>query len=224
MADPGYARIEKVSATATRNGILYGDDVTRFDINTLTRSADEKIAATENPRHRSMLQNMRRHLLLEIAGRWREVLSPKMIVDHPVYHINEKHRSLVLAGADEVERFYDSMFSAGLPAFGPVEERIAVADWGIAAESLFVQPLPGWVLLEQGEELDDPGGWYELTHWQASFWPFDEQCRLLGEHIYEDVASREITQIDGSGLVMPEEAARILAPLLERETEFLDRL
>ncbi|MFF7633042.1 hypothetical protein ACFZB9_07795 [Kitasatospora sp. NPDC008050] len=60
------------------------------DITTLTRGADLLLDRTENPLHRRILENYRRHALLEVTGRWREVVhDPAMIVDHPVYHYIE---------------------------------------------------------------------------------------------------------------------------------------
>ena len=37
----------------------------------------------DNPRHRAILKNYRRHGLLEVAGRYKELLAPDMTVEHP---------------------------------------------------------------------------------------------------------------------------------------------
>jgi len=149
-------------------------DARMFDVRNLTKALDEQLAVTAHPRQRAMLKNLRRHALLEVSGRWREILVPEMVVDHPVYRISEKSGSFVLNGMEEVAAFYDSLSSAGLMVFGPIEERVAVADWGIALESLFGHFVPGHTLAAQGEDIDDPDAWYHLTHTYASFWPYDD--------------------------------------------------
>lgn len=186
-----------------------------FDVRDLVKVPDELLARTDNPRHRAILTNFRRHALLEVAGRWREILTPEMVVDRPVYRINENGHSTHLTGRDEIGKFYADIADRGLNVFGPIEERIAVADWGLAVESLFGNYLPGHVLAAQGETIDDPGAWYQLTHYMASFWPYDEHCRLIGEHIYEDTASRVIEKLHPDQVVTPAAAAEILNPLID---------
>jgi len=175
---------------------------------------DRLLAVTENPRHRAMLSNFRRHALLEIAGRWRELMVPEMLVDHPVYRINENCGSFVLDGRHAVSEFYAAMTDAGLTVFGPISEQIAVADWGLAIESHFLHHIPGAALRAQGVDVDDPEAYYQLTHYIASFWPFDADVRLIGEHIYEDVASRSMVKLDRAVVVTSTMAAAAVAPYL----------
>ncbi|GAA4704943.1 hypothetical protein [Phytohabitans rumicis] len=186
-----------------------------FDVRDVVKAPDELLARTDNPRHRAILTNFRRHALLEVSGRWQEILTPRMVVDRPVYRINENGRSVHLTGLDEIGKFYQDIADRGLNVFGPIEERIAIADWGLAIESLFGNYLPGHVLAAQGEDVDDPDAWYQLTHYMASFWPYDEDCRLIGEHIYEDAASRTIEKLRPEQVVTPAMAARILTPLID---------
>jgi hypothetical protein len=186
-----------------------------FDVRDVAKAPDELLARTENPRHRAILTNFRRHALLEVSGRWREILTPEMVVDHPVYRINENGRSTHLTGLTEIATFYQGIADGGLNVFGPIEERMAVADWGLAVESLFGNYLPGHVLAAQGEDVDDPDAWYQLTHYLASFWPYDDECRLIGEHIYEDSASRTVEKLRPDQVVTPAMAAAILDPLID---------
>jgi len=188
-----------------------------FDVRDVAKKPDELLATTENPRHRAILRNFRRHALLEVAGRWREILTPRMMVDTPVYRINEGGRSIHLTGMAPISEFYQGLTDQGLNVFGPIEEEMAVADWGLAIESLFGNYLPGHVLAAQGEDVDDPGAYYQLTHYMASFWPYDEDCRLIGEHIYEDTASRTIVKLQPEQVITPQRAAELLNPLIDAE-------
>lgn len=189
-----------------------------FDVRDVVKVPGELLARTDNPRHRAILRNFRRHALLEVSGRWREILTPQMTVAVPVYRLNENGRSVHLTGVAAVGEFYRDIADQGLNVFGPIEEQILVSDWGLAIESLFGNYLPGQVLAAQGEDIDDPLAYYQLTHYMASFWPYDEDCRLIGEHIYEDAASRVIHKLDPDQVVTPAQAAAILGPLLADAT------
>jgi len=186
-----------------------------FDVRDVVKAPDELLTRTENPRHRAILTNFRRHALLEVAGRWREILTPQMMVDTPVYRINENGRSTHLSGTAAIGTFYQDIADRGLNVFGPISEQVFVSDWGLAIESLFGNYLPGHVLAEQGEDIDDPDAYYQLTHHMASFWPYSEDCRLIGEHIYEDAASRTIHKLEPHQVVTPAQAAALLGPLLD---------
>ncbi|MEU3342666.1 hypothetical protein [Streptomyces sp. NPDC006668] len=188
-----------------------------FDVRNAVKEPDRLLAETENPRHRAILLNFRRHALLELCGRWQEILQPDMVVDEPFYRVNENGASLHLRGKEEIGRFYAGMVDARLNVFGPISERIAVADWGLAIESYFGNHMPGWVLAEQGEDIDDPDAFYQLTHYMASFWPYDADARLIGEHIYEDTGSRRIEKLDPADVITPERSRELLAPLLEAQ-------
>jgi len=189
-----------------------------FDVRNVVTEPDALLAVTENPRHRAILLNFRRHALLEVSGRWKEILQPEMVVDDPYYRINENGKSVHLRGIADIGAFYAGLTEAGLNVFGPIRENIAVADWGLAIESFFGNHVPGRVLRDQGEDIDDPDAFYQLTHYMASFWPYDPDCRLAGEHIYEDTGSRRIEKMDPADVITPEQARRLLAPLLSDGT------
>lgn len=189
-----------------------------FDVRNVVTEPDALLAVAENPRHRAILLNFRRHALLEVSGRWEEILRPEMIVDDPYYRINENGESVHLRGKADISAFYAGLTKAGLNVFGPIRENIAVADWGLAIESFFGNHVPGRVLRDQGEDIDDQDGYYQLTHYMASFWPYDADCRLIGEHIYEDTGSRRIEKMDAADVITPQRARELLAPLLEADS------
>ena len=67
---------------------------------------------------------------------------------------------------------------------------------------------------EQSSDID-PDGWYLVRRTLAFVWPYDEQGRLIGEHVYEDSASKVVTKVDPSEVITAARAAELLAPLLE---------
>jgi hypothetical protein len=187
-----------------------------FDVRNVVRVPDRLLAETENPRHRKILMNFRRHAMLEVSGRWKEILVPEMMTAEPVYRINEGGRSFQLVGMGEIGAFYASIADRGLNVFGPIDEVMAVADWGLAIESFFGHHVPGRILAEQGEDVDDLDAVYQVTHYVSSFWPYDEHCLLTGEHIYEDGSSRRVEKMDPADVITPARAAELLAPLIEQ--------
>ncbi|WP_409332938.1 hypothetical protein [Trujillonella humicola] len=186
-----------------------------FDPVDVCNSPDELLKVTENPRHRAMLKNYRRHAMLEIAGRWKEILGPGMLVEVPEYRLFDGGQGLHLRGRDQVAGFYEAFAASGATVFGPLEERIAVADWGLSLESYFGNHLRGHQLQAMGIDVDDPEGYFQLEHWYGSFWPYDENCLLKGEHVYENTATRVVHQIDESQFVTQEAASAALNPILD---------
>src|SRR6516162_9093148 len=51
-------------------------------------AADRLLEAAENPRHRRILENYRRHAILEVCGEWEAIFAPDMTVEEPVYYFN----------------------------------------------------------------------------------------------------------------------------------------
>jgi hypothetical protein len=178
-------------------------------------SPDEMLKQTDNPRHRAMIKNYRRHAMLEISGRWQEILEPGMLVEHPVYRVFEGGQALTLDGREQVTTFYEAFAASGATVFGPLNEQMLVSDGGLALESYFGNHLRGHQLIGMGIEVDDPQGYYQLERWIASFWPYDANCLLIGEHIYENTGSRVVHQIDESDFVTQEMAAAALNPILD---------
>lgn len=48
-------------------------------------------------------------------------------------------------------------------------------------------------------------------------WPYDPDCRLIGEHVYEDSTSREVVKPEADDVITPADACRLLAPVLATE-------
>jgi hypothetical protein len=181
---------------------------------------EKQIANTDNPHHRAILKNYRMHGLLEVAGRYRELLAPEMTVEHPHYRLHEGGGSLILDGMAEVSAFYESLVAANALVMWVGEQDIAVNDNGFSGEVEFNQFLPGAMLGEsvfssvQGG--DDPEDMYLLTRTLAFVWPYDRRARLIGEHVFEDVASRKIVKPDAADVITAARAAELLTPEIDK--------
>jgi hypothetical protein len=134
-----------------------------------------------------------------------------MVVKEPEYRMFYMGQWMTLTGRDQVSAFYRDFDASGGTVFGPLEERVAVADWGLALESDFGHHLRGYQLEAMRVEVPDSGGYYQFEHWLSSFWPYDENCLLIGEH----AGSRVLHEIDERDFVTPARAAELLAPLID---------
>jgi hypothetical protein len=193
----------------------------KLEITDITLAVDRLLEVTENPRHRQILENYRRHGLLEVSGRWPEIFAPEMSVEHPVYRLTEGGRTVVLDGREQVQEFYRGMADAGNLVMILEDEKLAVADWGFASESIFNHYTPGRLI---GEDVDDPDAWYLLRYRVAMVWHYDDGARMIGEHVYEETVGREILKLAPEDVVTREEAREILAPLIRPLPRLMDQV
>ncbi len=184
-----------------------------YDPRDTCAGSDALLATIDNPRHRHLVKNYRRHGLLEVSGRWAEILIPEMMVAEPSYRIMEGGRTHVVEGMDAVRDFYRGFAEAGETVFGPLEEQVAVTDWGIFTEGLFASVRPGTHPALAADDVD-PNGMYQITSWVAFAWPYQDGV-LVGEHVYEDPNSRQVAEVPNDAFVTTEQARELLAPLVD---------
>jgi hypothetical protein len=182
---------------------------------THTQATEVLLAATVNPQHRAILLNYRRHALLEVAGRWPEILVPELTIPHPVYRIVADGKTMLLDGHDAVAGFYQAMLERRANVFGPIEQKLMVSDWGFAAETIFQAHMTGNQLMANDPSAD-PDKTYCIEWRAASIWHYASDARLIGEHVYEEPGSRTVIECDPSELITPEQAAQMLAPVLAK--------
>jgi hypothetical protein len=150
---------------------------------------------TIKPLHRAILLNFLRHVHLEGAGEYEKIVAPDMMVDRPVYRVTWGANPVVIEGKEGVQAFYKSVGDAVL---WHSDDRLAVEDWGICDEITFHQLAAGSDLKAIGYDVERTDRLYHVYSRQAFIWPYDEQARLMGEHLYEDKTSLRIEEVDRS--------------------------
>jgi hypothetical protein len=196
--------------------------MSRYEHEFVTQFAalEQQLERTEDPHHRAILKNFRMHGLLEVSGRYRELLRPDMTVEHPHYRLHEGGRSIVLDGMEQVTAFYASLEAANALVMWISDGEIAVGDHGFSGEVLFSAFVPAPMLGESPFDDvragDDPGEMFLLRRTLAFVWPYDERARLIGEHVYEDGASREVIEPDPADVITAARARELLAPEIAR--------
>lgn len=168
---------------------------------------------TTDPLHRAILLNFWRHVHLEGAGDYERIVAPDMMADHPVYRVSWGANPTVVEGKEAVLAFYNSVGEAVL---WHSDDRLAVAGWGICDEITFHQLARGADLAAIGYNVSNPDGLYHVSSRQAFIWPYDDQARLAGEHLYEDKTSLMIEEVDPSEAITPARVREIHRAQLAR--------
>ncbi|WP_203901445.1 hypothetical protein [Virgisporangium aliadipatigenens] len=175
--------------------------MTKLDITNVPRELDELIRSSADARHRRILENVRRHYLLEQTGRIDEILAPDMTVAAPVYYLNLDGASRTLRGRAEVLAFYKEVVGV---VFACEETAHAITDAGYWFEAWFNFFVPGRT----------PDEWFRKRQWITMRWPYDAHARLIGERVFEHVDIGETVPIDPAEAITAAEAKKILEPLI----------
>ena len=160
----------------------------------------ELLEETSKPLHRAILLNFWRHVHLEGAGEYEQIVAPDMMVDEPVYRVTWGANPAVIEGKDGVLAFYNSV---GESVLWHSDDRLAVGDWGVSDEITFHQLAVGADLRAVGYDVEDAGALYHAASRQAFIWPYDDQARLVGEHLYEDKTSLVIEEVSPEEAITP---------------------
>jgi len=185
----------------------------KFDITQRMRAVDDYVATLSHPRHRAMIQNYRRHAILEVTGRWEEILAPRMTVAQPHYRIHDGAGVRVFDGMDKVRGFYRALVDEGSTVIYHTDEHVAVADWGFSTEYLCHRFWKGATLAKMGDRIDDPAATYLVSATQVMVWLFDDNALLKGERIYRG-SDRVVRKCDPAEVITPQECMEKLTPLL----------
>jgi hypothetical protein len=196
----------------------------KLDITQVNAAVRRLLEQTENPRHRYLLQAYDRHRLLEISGRYDEIFTSQMTVEHPVYHFHALGLSTALEGRDAIKDLYRTWSQTGQCVMFAENEQVAVADNFIASMiPTAYQFMPGQVLRALGFDVDDENAMYVYKAQEEMIWPYDDRGRLIGEDVWEvDSTKAEIIKLDPADVITPQEAAEKLAPLIEPLPSFDD--
>ncbi|MCV7149969.1 hypothetical protein [Mycolicibacterium pyrenivorans] len=162
-------------------------------------AAERLIDQLDNPLHIAIMENYRMHAMLEYCGRFEELLAPEMTIERPVYRICTPQTGYrVYDGMDEVRNeFYAPLVEHGQTVQTKEQEHLAVNDWGFSQEQFVHQHLRGRAARTKGHDIDDRDldGYFIEDHWTSMYFIYNDEARLIGEHIYHSPATdlREIT-------------------------------
>jgi hypothetical protein len=185
----------------------------------------ELIEVTENPRHRYLLQAYDRHRNLEHAGRFEEIFTPEMTVEHPVYRFNMIGQPpMQLEGREQVEPLYRFWAETNQSVFYNESETVAVGDFLVVSTMIGYQQTLGGALVAAGIEADEDA-MYLLRGRVAMVWPYDERGRLVGENVWEfDATEHDVIKLAPEEIVTTQQAAELLEAQIQPLPPFDDSL
>ncbi len=200
-------------------------NVAQLDITQTNRAVRDLIEATDNPRHRYLLQAYDRHRDLEHAGRYEEIFAPEMTVEHPVYRFNMLGQPpMQLEGREQVEPLYRHWAETDQSIFYNEAETVAVGDWMVVSTMIGYQQTLGSTLAAAGAEAD-PDAMYLLRGRVVMMWPYDERGRLVGENVWEyDPSEHDLIKLAPDDVLTTAEAAALLEPQIKPLPPFQDSL
>ena len=195
-----------------------------LDITKQNVAVEALLAQTTNPRHRYLLQAYLRHRYLESAGRYEEILEPELTVENPVYRFSLMGQPpMVLEGREQVAMLYKHWTDTDQCVFYVEDELVAVGDHLIVGRGTAYQQTLGSELAAAGVDAD-PDAMYLSKSRIAMIWPYDDQCRLLGEDVWEFEAGREYIKLDPADVLTAKQAGELLAPFIQPLPPFDDSL
>ena len=191
----------------------------KFDVTEWPRQVEMHLAETRHPLHRAILKNYFRHLLLEVAGYWDQIIVPELTIDEPMYRVGDRREMRILSGKAAVEGFYREAFETRQNVMGARTMNMCVGDFGVTTEAVWTHVVPGICLEDHGIGAD-PGAHYLMTHhlFQIFTYTKDARPKLIAERIYDDPESYSYEKLDPADVVTPEMAREQLTPFLARAT------
>jgi len=209
----------------------------KFDVTKLNVAIDRLLETTTNPRHRFMLQAYSRHRYLEVAGRYEEIFAPDMMSMHPAYVFKAGGNDASLDGQDNIKSLYRFWAETNQSIFFVENEEVAVSDHNIFSVAMMQQQISGKIfkanklmqhlpnavshkILEKllgakGHKAND-NDMYLYRSTIHMVWPYDDQCRLIGEDVYEPYPEKaEVFKLNPGDVLTTEESAKLLAPLIK---------
>lgn len=156
-----------------------------FDSSRSWERLEQRLAETDNPRHRKMLETVIAHTKAEAHGDIDGVMAT--LGPDPKYHFWRNGKDFGPKGYGDIRKFYDDLLAKKATVLESNKERITVDDHTIVHEGTIRTILPGSVVRERGGQVEDEDTTYIVTTRTLISWPFDEEGRPIGEDSYSSM-------------------------------------
>jgi len=171
----------------------------QLDQSKMWETFERRLAATDDPRHRTMLEVVIEHARAE-ADRSVERLMATL-VDDPQYHFWVAGRDIGPKGADAVHEYYVNFVGSGGAVFESPKDRVVVDDHNVVGEAEGRNLVPGAVAKRRGYRVADESGHYVVWFRNVVFFEFgDDPTRALGEDSYTTLDLDRFERVDDSDL------------------------
>ncbi len=157
-----------------------------IDQSQMWAALEERLARTDDPRQRQMLDAVIEHAKAE-ADRSVERLMATL-VDDPQYHFWIGGRDLGPKGADAVVNYYVDFVRGGGAVFASPKDRIVVDDRTVVSEAEVVNLVSGSIARRRGYRVPEESGHYVVRFRNVVWFEFgDDPTRALGEDSYTSI-------------------------------------
>ncbi len=161
----------------------------------------ERLARTENPRHRKMLQTLADHLRAEEQQSLDLLMAT--LVPEPHYHLWKNGADYGPKGAAPVRSFYTELVESKRGILEYAIERIVIDDDNIVTEGTIRAYQQGAVARGFGFNVPDLDATYLVPYRAVIFWPFNAAGEMLGEDGYSTFDP------DSAELIPPEDLPEV---------------
>jgi hypothetical protein len=146
------------------------------------RTIGERLARTDNPRHRKMLQTLADHLRAEEHQSLEELMAT--LVPDPQYHLWKNGADYGPKGAAGVRSFYTELVESKRGVLEYAIERIVVDDDNIVTEGTIRAYQAGGIARGFGFNVPDVDATYLVPYRAVILWPFNAAGEMVGEDGY----------------------------------------
>lgn len=170
-----------------------------LDQSVMWQAIEARLAATENPRHRQMLEVVIEHSKAEAARSVDRLMAT--LVDDPQYHFWIRGKDMGPKGRDGVLGYYVDFVRRGGAVFESPKERIVVDDHNVVSEAEVTNVVTGAIAKQRGYSVPDESGHYLVRFRNVVFFAFgDDPTKALGEDSYTSMDPDAWERIDAADL------------------------
>jgi hypothetical protein len=169
-----------------------------FDPSRGWEALEERLALTESPRQRKMLETVIEHVKAEADQSLERLMAT--LVPEPQYHFWVGGKDVGPKGHEAVRDYYATFVASGGAIFQTPKDRIVVDDDNLAYEGTISNIVPGRVAKARGYNIEDETAHYLVRFRNVVFWSFDDDGLAVGEDSYTAIDPDDFEQLDASDL------------------------
>ena len=156
-----------------------------FDQTLGWKALEERLAATESPRQRKLIETVIAHAKAEAVGDLEGLMNT--LVAEPAYHFWRAGQDHGPKGYDGVRRYYEDYVKSGAAILQSPKERIVVDDRSICHEGVISTLVSGQIAKARGYNIDEDTAHYLVRMRTTILWSFDDEGRAFGEDSYSSI-------------------------------------
>ena len=154
-----------------------------FDQSIGWQALEERLAVTESPRQRRLIETVIAHAKAEAEFDLDGLM--KTLVAEPAYHFWRDGKDFGPKGYDGVRKYYDDFVASGAAVLTSRKDRIVVDDFSITHEGIISTLGTGKIAKARGyHNIDDENAHYLMRSRTNILWSFDEDGLAYGEDAY----------------------------------------